>query len=632
MQRCSRVGEALVTTTTTVESACHLGCATPSGVESTVHFPTIFSSPAHRQGSDAFIVSPVSALAFLSTWTMQQPAIVCIARHGARLDQANPQWADTAAEPFDPPLTYGGWLQCQMLGARIANEIRSVDNVPNASNGEDGDHSQGPRKRRKVIIHSSPYLRCLQTSIAIAAGLGEPKTVPRPPIRQQKSSLSKDVSSSILEEDEIGGEAQHSTANTKSKLRIDSYLGEWLNPGYYEHIKPPPTSDKLMASAKHYLRTPAEDIKGADFATAPIQEFAAVNWNEKESEANATPLYEKTGLRAVAAAGHAVTKKPRHLSFETSSRSQHIKKMMVGYRPPVPTYSIAPQDAIPIGFVAHARDACVDIDFEWDSMSKLAWGDGGAYGEEWGAMHRRFRNGLQKMLAHYEEEADGEGIVVVLVTHQAGCNALIRLMTGAPALHDVGTSSLTMAVRHEPVEKLSRVRSNERRGSLDLGIADDYDMTIIASTEHLRAGSNPLGLNSPRLGKSPAFASRRMVGADSPEGFSIGESAVWKPSGGLARSQSQRTFAADGPAGAATGLWKSQPGSPDIHAHSRHASVSAKELAKAAEVPSMWGEDQKETKLPVRSATTKGLWGEDSSMVRSRSPGKRRWTAVDRSP
>ena len=528
-------------------------------------------------------------LAFLSTWTMKQPAIICIARHGARLDQANPRWADTATASYDPPLTYGGWLQCQMLGVRIANEIRSLDTVPVASNGECGDNTERPRKRRKVIIHSSPYLRCLQTSIAIGAGLREAKALPRPQMRQQKSSLSKDVSSSILEEDDAGNEALSSATDTKSKLRIDAYLGEWLNPSYYEHTKPPPSSDKLVASAKDYLRSPAEDIRGAEFTTSLIEGLEAVDWEEKETEANATPVHEKAGLRPMAAAGHAIAQKPRHFSFENEPRSQQVKKMMADYRPPVPTYSIAPQNAIPIGFVAHARDACLDTDFEWDSMKILDWGDGGAHGEEWGSMHRRFRNGLQKMLAHYEEKPDDEETVVVLVTHQAGCNALIRLLAGAPALHDVGTSSLTMAVRHEPVEKLPKVHSNERRGSLDLGIADDFDMKIVASVEHLRAGSNPPGLDSPRLGKSPAFASRRMVGADLPPGFSIGESAVWRPSGGLARSQSHRTFAADGPAGAITGLWKSQPGSPDIHARSRHATISASELPKAAEVPGMWG-------------------------------------------
>ena len=36
--------------------------------------------------------------------------------------------------------------------------------------------------------------------------------------------------------------------------------------------------------------------------------------------------------------------------------------------------------------------------------------------------------------------------------------------------------------------------------------------------------------------------------------------------------------------------------------------------------------------LPVRSASQRGMWGGESSIRRDRSPGKRRWTAVDRSP
>ena len=244
----------------------------------------------------------------------------------------------------------------------------------------------------------------------------------------------------------------------------------------------------------------------------------------------------------MAAAGHAMAKRPRNFSFETGTNgkvpAQKIgRRIPLTYSPPIPTYSIAPQDAIPIGFVAHARDACVDIDFGWDSQKPpLEWGDGGPYDEEWASMHRRFRNGLDRMFNYYGDSADDEETVLILVSHQAGCNALIRLMTGAPALHDVGTASLTLAVHKPPQSEPSPIRrtSSHRRGSLDIGIADNYEMKIIASTEHLRGGSNSLGLNSPRLGKSPAFASKRAVGPDSPEGFSIGDSLSWRPSSAMA--------------------------------------------------------------------------------------------------
>lgn len=372
-------------------------------------------------------------------------------------------------------------------------------------------------------------------------------------------------------------------------LKIDAWLGEWLSSGYYAKSEPPPPSEKLVKSAKEGLKKPPEEIKGADIANT-IREFDEVNWADMQRDAKdtkAAPTYEKTGLRAMAAKGHSMPRRSRTVSLTTNrdaagaipaSEAIGRRPRSSTYSPPVPTYSIAPQDTIPIGFVAHARDACVNPDFDWDSQqSPLEWGDGGQYEEEWSTMHRRFRNGLQSMLMYYEAETadqmeteDGESdedLILILVTHQAGCNALIRLVTGAPALHDVGTASLTLAVRKAGLTRQQSAASStspsRRRGSLDLGFDDDFDMKIIASTEHLRSGSNPLGLNSPRLAMSPAFASRRMVGAESLEGFSIGDPLTWRSasSSTVTRSSSTRGHAHTGSFNSdaidGTGLWSS---------------------------------------------------------------------------
>lgn len=170
-------------------------------------------------------------------------------------------------------------------------------------------------------------------------------------------------------------------------------------------------------------------------------------------------------------------------------------------------------------------------------------------------------------------------------------------------------------------------------------------MKIIASTEHLRAGSNPLGLNSPRLGKSPALASRRAVGADSPEGFSLGDSLYQRTGSApwaVGRSHSHRVHAADSENDSDTGagLWRrgsrysrdetadsSDIGTtPSMQSASRsdsipeeHPGISADQLKPDPQL------------LPVRSASQRGLWGGES-VRRDRSPGKRRWTAVERSP
>src|SRR5262249_22203341 len=132
-----------------------------------------------------------------------------------------------------------------------------------------------------------------------------------------------------------------------------------------------------------------------------------------------------------------------------------------GYVAPTPHYAVSLSGKIPEGYVAHARDACLTIDYQWDSSQPpLEWGDGGSFSEEWTTMHRRFRRGVQTLVDWYtatenpatiasaaaraESENPGDDFetVVVLVSHGAGCNALIGALTHQPALMDVGVASL----------------------------------------------------------------------------------------------------------------------------------------------------------------------------------------------
>ena len=549
-------------------------------------------------------------------------------------------------------------MQSQALGFRVGTELSAIRSSLNEAT-EDLPNPP-PRKKRRIIVHSSPYVRCIQTSIALVAGLSQQSQPQRTPLRTQRSSIARSPQSNesptIPEEESKEASSLAPTLplpppmneSQRIILRIDSFLGEWLSPSYFDSDNKPPASEILVDKAKEYLKTPAEEIKGADLSSTPIHDIANIDWDSKAKEATGGSLQEKTGLRAMAAAGHAMAKRPRNFSFEAGvPRSTPVRPVQrLQYAPPIPTYSIAPQDAIPIGFVAHARDACVDVDFKWDSEKQpLEWGNGGPYDEEWAAMHRRFRNGLEKMLAYYSTSNEDEEIVLVLVTHQAGCNALIRLMTGAPALHDVGTSSLTLAVQRPSKPELAPLKrtSSKRRGSLDLGLSDDYEMRIIASTEHLRGGSNPLGLNSPRLGKSPAFASKRAVGADSPEGFSIGDSLSWRPSSGhgITRSQSQRTYASDEKQPISPGgLWGTGTSDCDENKLEPNGTNNSSVSGTTDCTDDYWGMSSNGSSrlapdnfaLPVRSASQRGLWGGESGVQRSRSPGKRRWTAVDRSP
>jgi len=96
-----------------------------------------------------------------------------------------------------------------------------------------------------------------------------------------------------------------------------------------------------------------------------------------------------------------------------------------------------------------------------------------------------------------------------LVTHAAGCNALMGALTNQPVLIDFGLASLSMAVRKEssprhtsPVNGHSVSPVGRRRSSVDFGLAEEYEVQIMASASHLRAGAEAAkaaALQSPHL-------------------------------------------------------------------------------------------------------------------------------------
>jgi len=201
------------------------------------------------------------------------------------------------------------------------------------------------------------------------------------------------------------------------------------------------------------------------------------------------------------------------------------------YQPPIPTYAISSSEAIPPGYVAHARDACVDVDYQWDSMREPhLWGTGGEYGEEWSSMHKRFRTGLQDMIQWYTNNDDTDkmvptnkpktpgcfsssdedtDLVLIIVSHGAGCNALIGALTNQPVLLDVGMASLTMAVR-KPDLPPSPVSTPPDPHSPRPSISTQYDILLLASTEHLRSSttSTPASSRTPSVSSMSAFRER----------------------------------------------------------------------------------------------------------------------------
>ncbi|KAG9985372.1 hypothetical protein KCU98_g4760, partial [Aureobasidium melanogenum] len=371
-------------------------------------------------------------------------------------------------------------------------------------------------------------------------------------------------------------EQKDSIPQSRTTLRVDAFLGEWLSPDYFEMITPPPESTLMVTAAKAELLRPADKIEtytpsspvvsgGNLWGTPPPARQHAHSISNVPSplshETNGPLENWRVFSRDVPARDRTnslgSTKAPEQFRPADPSPVSHKHDNSPGYTPPTPTYAISPGDPIPRGYVAHARDQCVKVDYKWDSMREpQRWGDGGRFGEEWSQMHKRFRHGLSSMInwydttqseskqpAHDGHEAapaaiddDDEDLVVVLITHGAGCNALIGALTNQPVLLDVGMASLTMAIRKDGAsassstsEHISPVPSPalgnspalgpadaaprplpRRQSSVDSGLSSHYEMKIVASSEHLRPGVDPTKAPAP-VTASPNLSASQTV-------------------------------------------------------------------------------------------------------------------------
>ena len=448
----------------------------------------------------------------------------------------------------------------------------------------------------------------------------------------------------------------------RCRLRLDAYLGEWLSPDYYEAITPPPGSILMIASAKAELLRRGEHLDTTEDTTAGKGHFPG-GWsgNNKQdgddiSSSGFSPGRDR--VRTIGSEGSSESKSP-HSGQHTSSTL-----VPLGYTPPVPSFAVAPPDPIPAGFVAHARDACIEVDYQWDSTRPPQdWGDGGEYGEEWSAMHKRFRKGIghmikwyrlhresahqaggHKRILHPHEEYDDENTdtVLILVTHGAGCNALIGALTNQPVLMDVGMASLTMAVRKEDASL--NPTSPSLNGPYEPNLSNDYSVILTASTEHLRTGSSPMSVlpiqpfkytptfphhshtqsASPRIPPyryRPGNTTFSSIGAAALLADSLSENPFTLPDSfsrftvaGHGRSNSSATSRAS------SGLW-SKPDSDS----------SPKLLPRQDEFPAGGGLSKDSDAGEEDSLPALGLWGTASGEVQEREKGfKRRWTVTDR--
>ncbi|PUU79983.1 hypothetical protein B9Z19DRAFT_977058 [Tuber borchii] len=507
------------------------------------------------------------------------PSHIFIVRHGARLDQADAQWQLTSPTPYDTPLTYGGWTQSRSVGMRIATLIGNQLNQPPSPSmaARKGGAKRKRAKKVRVVIHSSPFLRCIQTSVSIAAGIAQH--------HHQEVTNAHFVAENPIEPTPEDRSKFHFT---KPLLRLDSWLGEWLAEDYYVDITPPPPTSLLIGTAKaDYIRPSS----ASGISAAPV--------------VNASPLYNISSLTT---------------SLPTTFTG--------GYVAPSPTWAISNHGKIPTGYVSHAKEY-VEFDLGWDS-SKL--GSGAEYGEEWASMHTRFKNGWKKLLWYYSSEdpkattsptrwkrvtetsfseakknrpsasavtlteidsgtgentdgnptpplSDSEGeagvedeeeeiqTVLILVTHGAGCNALIGAITHQPVLIDIGISSLTMAVRKDldpdspaystDSPKVFHHHSTSAPTSGEIPTPPVvYDLKITANNDHLRTYTP---LSTPPVSPNLRYGLNSLAPVGN---FTLNGSGVGSMSRVFGNNTVRRSASSVGPLGSGNhgGLWSARSG------------------------------------------------------------------------
>lgn len=351
-------------------------------------------------------------------------------RHGSRLDQTDLTWRDNSPTPYDTPISKSGVLQSKLAGqaiTQLSSRKRNADQMRDSS----------AKCTHRFIIHTSPFLRCVQTSLALA--------------------------STLVQEN----------GSCKPLLRVDCSLGEWMTPDYYADIQAPPPMIELAAHARYYLAQLAKTPPSSPEALA----IGAIKAQSKDTKAK-MPTKEEG--------------------------------------------------------VVDTRQ--VDIDWTWQSS---LFGEGGEYGEEWPEMHSRFRQSLRMTIDHYSDKHNyssmirAQEVTVIMVTHGAGCNAMIGAVSGQPVLKDVGIASLSHAVLRDSYRADAEARHSRK-------ISSEYALTLSASTTHLTSPSS-----TPPSTASP-FQSQSQIGRSGSWHKHLGRSAsvqMAKPrAGGLWTSASSSSI------------------------------------------------------------------------------------------
>ena len=651
------------------------------------------------------------------------PSMVFVTRHGPRLDFADSEWHLRSPAPYDPPLTYGGWKQSHALGERIATiiqdrnrtEVDEEEDDQDTANGLStkdppsskfaADKQQGHESRWKkprLIIHTSPYLRCLQTAIAISAGISEQQVEARKDVRRGRGGATSHPLhsgsphiqpeqgmplASIAEPTDgvFGGQSKTDEALTKTLIRMDAFLGEWLTPVYFKDITPPPDS-KMMVAAGMVEMTGLRDYYVGNLFPGAVQNvegsqgglwvgassLSKINQHiPVDSEAKASiPRISRSSSHNIAAGS---PMPPRLQTKEQPDLAEVVRGRL--YKQPIPSYALSATDPIPQDYITFARDRCVEFDSNWDSYREpMGWGHGGQLGENWAEMNTRLRNGLRSMLHWYQKSAptsqemlpepsqplDDEDndreTILIIVTHSAGCNALMHALSNQPVLVDVRTASLSLALQKSTKEGvLSRpgfLVSNRERSVTDNAPFDEYKVKLVASTDHLRSDSRSQSRRSTnRSSAGSQYSGWRSIA-------SMSAASAQGSGGGLAdpdqrskldcsTSSMERSNLADGPSpikpkpelwtkpstSHPPGLWQPRKRAPS---KLRQVSVITKTPEKENANPL---DNSRNTNLRINPVCNKveyqpgtskvhGLWGQlpDRTLEGPKKNTKRRWT------
>ncbi|KAK7207785.1 histidine phosphatase superfamily [Myxozyma melibiosi] len=192
------------------------------------------------------------------------PSRIIVARHATRRDSVDTAWRQSSPTPYDPPISANGALEADALGRAITAEVAAVlDSIRSSP----ASTPAGPFSDSSTLLSSSPGL----TAASSASSVSSPRLLPSPASFPYPSSTSSSpvpptrplnvyIHTSpflrcAMTASHVADQLTSSLPSVSVKIRIDSFLGEWLTPDYFANSCPPPDDghSSLAASSTSWL-------------------------------------------------------------------------------------------------------------------------------------------------------------------------------------------------------------------------------------------------------------------------------------------------------------------------------------------------------------------------------------------